>query len=150
MWTGIIESFLVLLYNYCPLISLTIDLQSIDVTSNLFTQVVAKRLLHYVAAGLLSIEDLKMHIDALESQDPNNVYTNLLHTINDPFELVAELQNLYQESYKSYVHMLKEVRQQEIEDDIGSSVAERLITAFNNLDEDMSTEALSTPSQEGK
>ena len=112
-------------------------------------KVVAKRLLHYVAAGLLSIEDLKTHIDALESQDPDNVFTNLLQTINDPFELVAELQSLYQESYKSYVHVLKEMRQQETEDDIGSSVAERMTTAFNALDEDMSTEALSVPSQEG-
>ena len=106
-------------------------------------------MLHYVAAGLLSIEDLKTHIDALESQDPDNVFTNLLQTINDPFELVAELQSLYQESYKRYVQMLKEQRQQESEDDIGSSVAERMITAFNALDDDMSTEALSAPSSEG-
>ena len=94
------------------------------------------------------MEDLKAHIEAIESQDPDNVFTNLLQTINDPFELVAELQNLYQESYKSYVHMLKEMRQQETEDDIGSSVAERMITAFNTLDTDMANEALSTP-QEG-
>ena len=112
-------------------------------------KVVAKRLLHYVAAGLLSIEDLKTHIDALESQDPENVFTNLLQTINDPFELVAELQSIYQESYKNYVQMLKELRQQETEDDIGSSVAERMVTAFNALDEDMSNEALSAPSSEG-
>ena len=98
---------------------------------------------------MLSIEDLKKHIDALESQDPDNVFTNLLQTINDPFELVAELQSLYQESYKSYVHMLKEIRQQESEDDIGSSVAERMTKAFNALDEDMSNEALTTPTQEG-
>ena len=110
---------------------------------------VAKRLLHYVAAGLLSMEDLRKHIDALESQDPNNVFTNLLQTINDPFELVAELQKIYQESYKSYVHMLKEIRQQEAEDDIGSSVAERMVTAFKALDEDMSNEALRPPTQEG-
>ena len=110
----------------------------------------AKRLLHYVAAGLLSIEDLRTHIDALESQDPDNVFTNLLQTINDPFELVAELQNLYQESYTNYVQMLKELRQQESEDDIGSSVAERMSTAFNALDEDMSNEALSAPSSESK
>ena len=116
---------------------------------NLIYKVVAKRLLHYVAAGLLSIEDLKTHIDALESQDPENVFTNLLQTINDPFELVAELQSIYQESYKNYVQMLKELRQQETEDDIGSSVAERMITAFNALDEDMSNEALSAPSSEG-
>ena len=107
-------------------------------------------MLHYVAAGLLSIEDLKTHIDALESQDPDNVFTNLLQTINDPFELVAELQSLYQDSYKNYVHELKEIRQQEAEDDIGSSVAERLTTAFNALDEDMTTEALAVPSQEGR
>ena len=43
----------------------------------------------------------------------------------------------------------KELRQQESEDDIGSSVAERMITAFNALDEDMSNEALSAPSSEG-
>ena len=110
----------------------------------------AKRLLHYVAAGLLSIEDLRTHIDALESQDPDNVFTNLLQTINDPFELVAELQNLYQESYTNYVQMLKELRQQESEDDLGSSVAERMITAFNALDDDMSNEALSAPSSESK
>ena len=109
----------------------------------------AKRLLHYVAAGLLSMKDLRKHIDALESQDPNNVFTNLLQTINDPFELVAELQKIYQESYKSYVHMLKEIRQQEAEDDIGSSVAERMVTAFKALDEDMSNEALRPPTQEG-
>ena len=95
------------------------------------------------------MEDLRKHIDALESQDPNNVFTNLLQTINDPFELVAELQRIYQESYKSYVHMLKEIRQQEAEDDIGSSVAERMVTAFKALDEDMSNEALRPPTQEG-
>ena len=106
-------------------------------------------MLHYVAAGMLSIEDLKKHIEALESQDPDNVFTNLLQTINDPFELVSELQNLYQESYKSYVHNLKELRQQEAEDDIGSSVAERLVTAFKALDDDMSNEAITTPPNEG-
>ena len=119
-------------------------------------QVVAKRLLHYIAAGLLSLEDLKLHLAAIdegqwkedETVDYDN-YVNLLSTINDPFELVSDLQDLYQSSYKNYVQMLKELRVQEAEDDTGSSVAERLITAFEALDEDMSKEALTPPPGSG-
>jgi len=119
-------------------------------------QVVAKRLLHYVAAGLLSVEDIKMHQAALESPHNSeqggensrfNEYGNLLTTINDPFELVADLQEVYHDSYRQYVGCLKEKRVQEAEEDSGhtSSVAERLVHAFQSLDNDISREALSPP-----
>jgi len=122
-------------------------------------QVVAKRLLHYVAAGLLTVEDIKLHLSAIEAEkaegdggggsggDAYNNYGNLLTTINDPFELVSDLQEVYQDSYHQYVGSLKEKRVQEAEEDSGhtSSVAERLIQAFESLDADMSREALNPP-----
>jgi len=122
-------------------------------------QVVAKRLLHYVAAGLLSGEDIEMHLAAIEAErrkkekggggakdDPNNEhahFANLLTTINDPYELVSDLQELYQESYRNYVGLLKEMRVEEMEEDRGScTVAERIMASFAALDDDMSREAL--------
>ena len=126
-------------------------------------QVVAKRLLHYVAAGLLTVEDIKLHLSAIEAEkaggdggggsggDAYNNYGNLLTTINDPFELVSDLQEVYQDSYHQYVGSLKEKRVQEAEEDSGhtSSVAERLIQAFESLDADMSREALNPPPLKG-
>ena len=69
-----------------------------------------------------------------------NEYGNLLTTINDPFELVADLQEVYHDSYRQYVGCLKEKRVQEAEEDSGhtSSVAERLVHAFQSLDNDIS------------
>ncbi|CAB4059289.1 PDP [Lepeophtheirus salmonis] len=66
-------------------------------------QVVAKRILHYVASGLLSIEDLTLHLQALESQDIESEHYNLISTFNDPYTLVKDLQILYSQSYLEHI-----------------------------------------------
>ena len=51
---------------------------------------VGKRLLHYVAAGLLSTEDLDKHLESIINK--TGVHKYLIQTFNDPFELVQDLQ----------------------------------------------------------
>ena len=51
---------------------------------------VGKRLLHYVAAGLLSTEDLTLHLESIENK--TGIHKYLIQTFHDPFELVQDLQ----------------------------------------------------------
>ena len=51
-------------------------------------------------------------------------------------------QDIYRRSYAEYVRNIQRSRVEVDSDVIGSSVAERLIQAFNALDDDMSAEAL--------
>ena len=108
-------------------------------------QVVAKRLPHYVAAGLLNNEDLKHHLAALEASDTNSDYFHLVAPLGDTFELVQDLTDLYDASYTEYVrNLLRSRLAQEAENEVVSAnVSERLVDSFLSLDNDMSTEAIS-------
>ena len=52
---------------------------------------VGKRLLHYVAAGLLSNEELTQHMDSIDAKTAE-IKKHLIQTFHDPFELVQDLQ----------------------------------------------------------
>jgi hypothetical protein len=68
--------------------------------------VVGKRLLHYVAAGLLSTEDLTLHLESIENK--TGIHKYLIQTFHDPFELVQDLQvrkHFYSEIQFSFKNM---------------------------------------------
>lgn len=106
-------------------------------------QVVGKRLLQYVAAGLLSYEDLTRHLQLLEVEKYAAAGGHqLVQTFHDPFELVQDLKEIYRRSYIEYVRDIHRSRIETDSEVVGSSVSERLVAAFNALDNDMSNEAL--------
>jgi len=57
----------------------------------MFIKVVGKRLLHYVAASLLSNEHLTQHLNHILEAN-NEPFQPLVQTFNDPSELVKDLQ----------------------------------------------------------
>jgi len=107
-------------------------------------QVVAKRLLHYIAAGLLPPQDLARHLRVVQEGQKENPEFSLVNTFNDHFELVQDLRDLYEQSYLEYLHTLHEKRVEADADQINDT-EDNLINAFNSLDADMSREAISRP-----
>jgi len=102
-------------------------------------QVVAKRLFHYIAAGLLSKERLEAHVKAVESDEKDAC--SLVTAFNENFELVRDLQELYEVSYMSYLRKLLESRTRQ--DQLTQQLVEDImVQAFNGLDNDMSREAV--------
>jgi len=108
-------------------------------------QVVAKRLLHYIAAGLLAPQDLARHLKIVQEGDKHHPEYELVKTYEDHFELVQDLRDLYQQSYAEYLQMLHAKRVEIGNNDQMHNLGDILITAFNSLDEDMSREATSRP-----
>jgi len=109
-------------------------------------QVVAKRLLHYIAAGLLGQQDLARHLKIIQNEEKDNQEYELVNTFNDHFELVQDLRDLYQQSYIEYLQMLLDKGVEEIvNNEQMHDVEDILIQAFNRLDDDMSREAISKP-----
>jgi len=97
-------------------------------------QVVAKRLLNYIAAGFLTLQELEDHMKAMES----GAAEDLLENYNVNFELVQDLRDLYQNSYMEYLTKLKSQTSR-----VGEENVESVLTdAFLTLDEDMSREAI--------
>jgi len=108
-------------------------------------QVVAKRLLHYIAAGLLAPQDLSRHMNLLKQGDVSHEEYSLVKTFNDHFELVQDLRDLYHQSYAEYLQRLHDKRIEIGNNDQIQDVEDILINAFNSLDADMSREAISRP-----
>jgi len=108
-------------------------------------QVVAKRLLHYIAAGLLPPQDLARHMKIVQDGEKKNEEYSLVKAFNDHFELVKDLQDLYQQSYLEYLQLLHAKRVEIGNNDQFNDVEDSLIHAFNTLDNDMSREAISRP-----
>lgn len=114
--------------------------------------VTANRLQHYVGAALLNLPDLKGHLQRLEeaARQPDStdaIYGemySILTTFNDDWEMVHDLKSTHQMSYIEYVRNLYRDRVQEVDDDEKAtmSVAERITAAFEDLDNDMSAEAI--------
>ena len=108
-------------------------------------QVVAKRLFHYIASGLLSNQDLSDHIKSVTNVPAKDFFEkpgySLIKNLNDHFGLVQDLRDLYYESYKEHLNKL---HSKQVE--LGSSetlvnMEEILINSFLSLDDDMSREA---------
>uniref|UniRef100_W8AUS7 (Pyruvate dehydrogenase (Acetyl-transferring))-phosphatase 1, mitochondrial n=1 Tax=Ceratitis capitata TaxID=7213 RepID=W8AUS7_CERCA len=92
------------------------------------SQVISKRLLRYVAAGVIDRRTLKEVI----AKDYNS--QSFLKCHNDKADFVAEIKNIYEHSFKDYVHTISS---QAVED-----IALEITNAFMRLDEDLSREAL--------
>ncbi|XP_046409746.1 pyruvate dehydrogenase [acetyl-transferring]-phosphatase 1, mitochondrial [Neodiprion fabricii] len=97
-------------------------------------QVISKRLFHYISACLLPTEILKKYLNSIESDDRR---LELIESFNDKVELVADIRELYQASFFSFVKELVEH---------GSTKEFHMETALENaflrLDNDLSCEAL--------
>jgi len=104
-------------------------------------QVVAKRLLHYIAAGLLNPADLARHRDVWRGGKKES----LVRVFNDNFELVQDLKEVYQRSYVEYLTELQgwTDRSKEVHD-----IEDILVHSFSRLDEDMSREAIPAEGKE--
>ncbi|ODM89852.1 [Pyruvate dehydrogenase [acetyl-transferring]]-phosphatase 1, mitochondrial, partial [Orchesella cincta] len=104
-------------------------------------QVVAKRLLDYVAASLLPKDVLeKIANENLIS----NVLFDLLEPYNDRFDVVEDLYSLYVKSFEKYIEHLIQNQQDEF------VMEKALVSAFVHLDEDISKEARSGKPQPRK
>ena len=104
-------------------------------------QVVAKRLFHYIAAGLLPPQELTNHIKAIESGDASHEDYKLVRNFNDNFELVRDLKDLYHNSYIQHLQRLLAKRVEIGDNDQINDVGEILTSSFLSLDDDMSSEA---------
>lgn len=97
-------------------------------------QVIAKRLFSYITACLLPPDILHKYLDALD----NNEMMKLLDIYNDKVDLVDELKELYETSFKTLIKELSDIKDNEGE----FNMKEAMEKAFLRLDKDMSNEAL--------
>ena len=109
-------------------------------------QVVARRLLDYVAASLLTPDDLKLHLEALRNRDTSHSHHDLVQYVNRSFELVEDLRDLYKKSYLEHISSLDVRCRDDPEAYNAVPVPERLVQAFAALDNDLSNEAISSAS----
>jgi len=96
-------------------------------------QVVSKRLFHYISACLLPSKLLQQYLNSISSDKK----IELLQTFNDKVEFVAEIRDLYQTSFLSFV---KDLMQSDGKKEFQMEKA--LENAFLRLDNDLSSEAL--------
>jgi len=108
-------------------------------------QVVAKRLFHYIAAGLLSSRDLSDHITKVTNVPAKDFFekpdSSLINIYNDHFSLVPDLRDLYYETYIEYLNRLHSKQIKLGSTDNLGKVEEILVNSFLSLDNDMSMEA---------
>ncbi|KAL6256528.1 hypothetical protein P5V15_012642 [Pogonomyrmex californicus] len=95
-------------------------------------QVVSKRLFHYISACLLPPKLLQQYLNSINSDRK----LELLETFNDKVEFVAEIRDLYQASFLSFLNDLVQDTRQEFQ------MEKALENAFVRLDNDLSNEAL--------
>jgi len=105
-------------------------------------QVIAKRLLHYIASGLLSPTELDKHIEAVLEDNKSDENYSVIQTYNDHFELVQDLRDIYKESYKKYLEKLKQKVGQNEATNKMFNIEDIMTHAFLALDNDMSNEAV--------
>lgn len=97
-------------------------------------QVVSKRLFRYISAGLLPPKLLQQYLNSIGSDKK----LELLQTYNDKVEFVAEIRDLYQESFLNFVRdLIQSGDRKEFQ------MEKALENAFLRLDNDLSNEALS-------
>lgn len=96
-------------------------------------QVVSKRLFHYISACLLPPKLLEQYLNSIGTDKK----LNLLETFNDKVEFVAEIRDLYQASFLSFV---RDLVQSDTRKEFQMEKA--LENAFLRLDNDLSNEAL--------
>lgn len=96
-------------------------------------QVVSKRLMRYLAANLCSRNVLREHFQQNVSSGPLVTY------LNNKFEFVNEVKELYEESFDKFINELLQ------ESGERSNVLDGFERSFLRLDQDISTEATSNP-----
>lgn len=96
-------------------------------------QVVSKRLFRYISACLLPPKLLQQYLNSIDSDKK----LELLQTFNDKVEFVAEIRDLYQESFLNFVRdLVQSGNRKEFQ------MEKALENAFLRLDNDLSNEAL--------
>jgi len=103
--------------------------------------VVAKRLFHYIAADLLSPQEIARHLEAFKENDTNSPDYEIVQHFNETFELVQDLREMYK---LSYINHLKRLLKKKIEigdNDQLTRIEDILVDAFLYLDDDMGSEA---------
>lgn len=98
------------------------------------SQVISKRLMRYLAASLVPPDDLKTH---LQSGAPSQSFINC-H--NDKLEFVSEIKDIYERSFEIFAQELTNTTL------AGFQMHQVLENAFLRLDQDLSREALESPS----
>ncbi|XP_018330841.1 pyruvate dehydrogenase [acetyl-transferring]-phosphatase 1, mitochondrial isoform X2 [Agrilus planipennis] len=100
-------------------------------------QVVAKRIFKYISACLMSPDQLKEYLQLAETNEP----MKLLKTYNDKVQFVEDVRDIYRNSFKLFVNdLIKDTNRS------WTNVHEALEKAVLRLDDDISREALTTPS----
>lgn len=101
----------------------------------------AKRLFHYIAADLLSPQEIARHLEAFKENDTNSPDYEIVQHFNETFELVQDLREMYK---LSYINHLKRLLKKKIEigdNDQLTRIEDILVDAFLYLDDDMGSEA---------
>ncbi|XP_968200.2 pyruvate dehydrogenase [acetyl-transferring]-phosphatase 2, mitochondrial [Tribolium castaneum] len=96
-------------------------------------QVLAKRLFHYITACLVPHDHLTEYVASLASSNP----MRLIESYNDKVQLVDDVRELYDKSFKVFLKDLAEVGHKQ-----GFEMSKALEKAFLRLDDDLSKEAL--------
>lgn len=97
------------------------------------SQVISKRLLRYIAASLVDRNILK------ETMSQGGHSKSFLQCHNDKVDFVKEVKTLYEQSFRKYATELCDSR-------FSAERHEAIMNAFLRLDEDLSIEALESPS----
>ncbi|KAL9695459.1 hypothetical protein quinque_014744 [Culex quinquefasciatus] len=98
------------------------------------SQVISKRLMRYLAASLVPPDDLKTHLqNGAQSQ-------SFVDCHNDKLEFVSEIKDIYERSFEIFANELTNTTL------AGFQMHQVLENAFLRLDQDLSREALESPS----
>ncbi|KAF5292879.1 hypothetical protein FQR65_LT11131 [Abscondita terminalis] len=95
-------------------------------------QVISKRLYQYIAACLLSHDQLQKYLAMYETTQP----LPLLQTYNDKLQFVEDIRDVYTKSFKEFIYDLSKDTKKE------TNIKAAFEMAFLRLDSDLSKEAL--------
>jgi pyruvate dehydrogenase phosphatase len=130
--------------------------------SHAYSKVMSRRILDYVAAGLLCPLELESHIECVRRLHENGEDSSddakskasgrrshsIVTHVKYPLKFVRRLEKLYLDSYFSYLLALKARCDASHDDFVNWPVQERLINAFKTLDGDLSSEAVGSAEDE--
>jgi len=103
--------------------------------------VVAKRLFHYIAADMLSPQELTRHLEAFRKEDKDSPDYEIVKHFNETFELVQDLRDMYKISYINHLERLLKKKTEIGGNDQLARIEDILVDAFLYLDDDMGAEA---------
>eukprot|EP00095_Tigriopus_kingsejongensis_P007230 maker-scaffold477_size161254-snap-gene-0.18 protein:Tk07230 transcript:maker-scaffold477_size161254-snap-gene-0.18-mRNA-1 annotation:"unknown" len=108
-------------------------------------QVAAKRMFGYIAASLLSPEDLGQHLEARQAGKETDELYHVLEPFHEVSEFVSDIQGLYELSYVRFLESLAEEAKRDLDAFENRPMEVRLKRAFLALDNHMAEEAIRGP-----